>query len=165
MMSFMTLGDDIPQGSAYCESPIGPLRIDSRGGAVTAVDFVDAVRRPEEPDDVAVEAVRQLTEYFSGQRRAFDLPLDPQGTVFQAAVWRQMLAVAFGRLTSYGRIARDIGRPLAARAVGMASGRNPIAIVIPCHRVVGSDGSLTGYGSGLWRKQWLLRHEGSLTHG
>lgn len=162
MMSFMTLGDDIPQGSVYCESPIGPLRIGSRGGAVTAVDFVDAVRRPENPDDVAFEAVRQLTEYFSGQRRVFDLPLAPRGTAFQAAVWQQMLTVPFGRLITYGGLAMAVGRPRAARAVGMASGRNPIALLIPCHRVIGSSGSLTGYGSGLWRKEWLLRHEGSL---
>jgi len=161
-MPFAKQPEDIGCGNCYLDSPIGALRIRSCGGAVTAVDFVDAVRRPDKPDDVAVEAARQLTEYFCGQRSKFDLPLAPQGTAFQQAVWRQMLAVPFGRLISYGRIARNVGRPRAARAVGMASGRNPIALLIPCHRVIGSNGSLTGYGSGLWRKRWLLRHEGSL---
>lgn len=104
-------------------------------------------------------AKRQLEEYFSGRRQAFDLPLDMRGTSFQIAVWRAVAEVPFGETRSYGWIARQIGRPTATRAVGAANGVNPLPIVVPCHRVVGSDGSLTGYGGGLSAKAWLLALE------
>ncbi len=102
---------------------------------------------------------RQLSEYFSGRRTSFDLPLAPRGTAFQQRVWAELVAIPFGGRATYGELARRIGRPAASRAVGAANGANPIAIVIPCHRVVGSDGSLTGYGGGLPLKRWLLAHE------
>jgi methylated-DNA-[protein]-cysteine S-methyltransferase len=161
-MTFVTLSDNAPQNWVYCDSPIGPLRVRAVAGAVTAVEFVDSPRKAQQPDAVAVEAARQLAEYFDGRRRKFDLPLAPQGTAFQRAVWQQMLAVPHGNVTTYGLIAAAIGRPRAARAVGLASGCNPITLLIPCHRVIGSNGRLTGYGSGLWRKEWLLKHERGL---
>ncbi len=103
---------------------------------------------------------RQLSEYFEGRRTAFDLRLAPAGTAFQCRVWEELVKIPFGQRTTYGELARRIGRPAAFRAVGAANGANPIAIVIPCHRVVGSRGSLTGYGGGLPLKEWLLAHEG-----
>jgi methylated-DNA-[protein]-cysteine S-methyltransferase len=103
--------------------------------------------------------VEQLEQYFSGMLTDFDIPLDLVGSDFQMAVWKELLRIPYGRTTSYGAIARRIGQPRAARAVGLANNQNPIAIVVPCHRVVGSDGSLTGYGGGMPAKRWLLDHE------
>lgn len=105
------------------------------------------------------EPVRQLREYFAGTRHEFDLPLAPKGTDFQLSVWQALRAIPPGVTTSYGAIAESIGKPTASRAVGAANGRNPISIVVPCHRVIGSNGTLTGYGGGLDRKAWLLNHE------
>lgn len=113
------------------------------------------------PEGVLAEAVRQLDEYFAGTRREFELDLAPQGTPFQLAVWNALLAIPYGATASYGDIARAVGRPNAVRAVGQANGRNPLAIVVPCHRVIGSDHSLTGYGGGLERKRFLLSLEGA----
>jgi methylated-DNA-[protein]-cysteine S-methyltransferase len=104
----------------------------------------------------------QLGEYFAGERTAFDLPLAPRGTPFQLAVWAELTRIPYGKTVSYGEVAAALGKsPLASRAVGLANGRNPISIIVPCHRVIGADGSLTGYGWGLDRKEWLLRHEGA----
>jgi methylated-DNA-[protein]-cysteine S-methyltransferase len=105
----------------------------------------------------------QLGEYFAGERTAFDLPLAPRGTPFQLAVWAELTRIPYGKTVSYGEVAAALGKsPVASRAVGLANGRNPISIIVPCHRVIGADGSLTGYGWGLDRKEWLLRHEGAL---
>ena len=101
----------------------------------------------------------QLEEYFAGKRRTFDVPLAPRGTGFQQIVWRALLAIGYGETWSYGQLARAIGRPAASRAVGAANGRNPLAIIVPCHRVIGANGTLTGYGGGLPAKKWLLQHE------
>ena len=110
------------------------------------------------------EAQQQLAEYFNGQRKVFELDLDPQGTDFQKKVWKQLIKIPYGQTVSYGELARRIGNPKASRAVGMANGRNPISIIIPCHRVIGSNGSLTGFGGGIEVKQYLLdlesRHSG-----
>jgi O-6-methylguanine DNA methyltransferase len=105
------------------------------------------------------QAIKQITEYFAGTRRQFDLILDLQGTPFQRSVWQYLLTIPFGCTASYQEVANAIDNPRATRAVGAANGRNPVSLVVPCHRVVGSDGSLTGYGGGLWRKEWLLEHE------
>jgi methylated-DNA-[protein]-cysteine S-methyltransferase len=105
------------------------------------------------------ECVKQIDEYFKGKRENFFLNLQPQGTDFQRSVWRQLEKIPYGKTVSYREIAGAIGKPDACRAVGNANGRNPIALVIPCHRVIGSDGSLTGYGGGLWRKRWLIGFE------
>jgi methylated-DNA-[protein]-cysteine S-methyltransferase len=108
---------------------------------------------------VFAEVESQLDAYFAGELRAFDMPLAPAGTPFQRAVWELLLAIPFGETASYGELARQLGKPNGSRAVGLANGSNPISIIIPCHRVIGSTGSLTGYGGGLPRKAWLLAHE------
>jgi methylated-DNA-[protein]-cysteine S-methyltransferase len=112
-------------------------------------------RDPEKFQDVSA----QLTAYFAGDLREFDLPLAAPGTDFQRRVWRELMQIPFGRSISYGELARRIGKPAASRAVGRANGQNPISIIVPCHRVIGADGTLTGYGAGLDRKRWLLDHE------
>jgi methylated-DNA-[protein]-cysteine S-methyltransferase len=110
-------------------------------------------------DAMFAEARRQLTAYFAGELSEFDLPLAPEGTDFQKIVWKALLDIPFGGTESYGSLAKRINHDGAARAVGLANGHNPIGIVIPCHRVIGANGSLTGYGGGIERKQWLLQHE------
>jgi methylated-DNA-[protein]-cysteine S-methyltransferase len=147
---------------AYYESPIGLVEIASSAGAVTSLVFVDGRRSEMLRDDVGGEAVRQVAEYFEGSRREFDVPVEMSGTKFQRLVWNELLKIPFGNTVSYGDVARAIGKPTAVRAVGAANGQNPVSIIVPCHRVIGSDGRLTGYGGGLWRKQWLLKHEGGL---
>jgi methylated-DNA-[protein]-cysteine S-methyltransferase len=113
-------------------------------------------------DAAAFDDVRtQLEEYFAGCRREFDLPLHPIGTPFQLRVWAALLEIPYGETTSYGKTAAEIGAPTASRAVGLANGHNPIPIIVPCHRVIGANGSLTGYGGGLDAKRWLLAHEAS----
>jgi methylated-DNA-[protein]-cysteine S-methyltransferase len=146
-------------------SPIGELLLVSNGEALTGVYMQDEERGPEagdgwQRDDVLLEPVReQLHAYFAGRLFEFDLPLAPQGTAFQRRVWHELLGIPFGRTVSYAEIARRLGQPTAVRAVGAANGRNPIAIIVPCHRVIGANGTLVGYGGGLDRKEWLLRHE------
>jgi methylated-DNA-[protein]-cysteine S-methyltransferase len=129
-------------------------------GSVTALER-DAGESAARDPQAASEAARQLREYFEGARTAFDLPLAARGTAFQVAVWDVLTRIPAGETRSYGEVAAMVGAPSASRAVGMANGRNPIAIVVPCHRVVGADGTLTGYGGGLHRKRWLLDHESS----
>lgn len=154
-------------------SPIGPLllvgeRRPDGGVTITRLLMEDQkhgvpVGAGWEEDPAAFAgATRQLDEYFAGARRSFDLPLDPAGTPFQLAVWEQLRTIPAGTTTTYGDIAARVGRPAASRAVGAAIGRNPIAIVVPCHRVVGSNGSLTGFAGGLERKTALLTLEGAL---
>jgi O-6-methylguanine DNA methyltransferase len=108
-------------------------------------------------------AIRQLREYFDGRRKKFDIPIRLAGTLFQQQVWNGLLKIPYGQTESYGSLAERLGKPSASRAVGHANGQNPISIIVPCHRVIGKDGSLTGYGGELWRKKWLLEHEGALT--
>jgi methylated-DNA-[protein]-cysteine S-methyltransferase len=149
------------------ESPIGRLLLTSDGTALTGLYMEPSRKTPFTggwSEDAAAApmsaAIQQLTEYFAGARRVFDLPLRMQGTVFQQRVWRQLAEIPYGATWSYGELARRIDSPSASRAVGLANGRNPISILVPCHRVIGADGSLTGYGGGLDRKRWLLAHEG-----
>ncbi len=131
-------------------------------GEIISLKFVDRCKKKLVQCPSVKVAVQQLSEYFMGTRRAFDLPLDLHGTTFQRQVWGHLLSIPFGHTTTYQEIAQAIGRPRAVRAVGAANARNPISIIVPCHRVLGSDGSLTGYGGGIWRKEWLLKHEGYL---
>lgn len=142
------------------DSPIGPLRVHTDGTAITAVEFYPFREMAGEGDDahpVLVEAKRQLRAYFDGELRDFDLPLAPAGTQFRRRVWAALVQIPYGATTSYGVVARGLGlAPGASRAVGTANGANPIPIVVPCHRVVGADGSLTGYAGGLERKRLLL---------
>lgn len=151
------------------DTPLGPLTLAAtvRGLALAWFDQqahrtaeVAAPALPQHP--LLLQAAAQFDQYFAGQRREFALPLDPLGTSFQQRVWQALLRIPLGRLSTYGQIARELGLPDAARAVGAAVGRNPIGIIVPCHRVIGSNGSLTGYAAGLPRKESLLRLEGAL---
>jgi methylated-DNA-[protein]-cysteine S-methyltransferase len=146
-------------------TPVGPLHLTAADGSLTGLRFGGGPCTGERADDdpVLVAVVAQLTEYFAGARRAFTVPLAPVGTAFQMAVWEQLRLIPYGTTTSYGELARRLGSPDASRAVGLANGRNPIAIVVPCHRVIGADGSLTGFGGGMAAKRALLDLEaGSL---
>ncbi len=155
------------------DSPIGPLLLAASEQGLRAVYMSRQRHVPDQPeqswqpvsrDDVAQLAILerardQLDEYFAGQRSHFDLPLDLVGTDFQRSVWKGLCAIGFGETISYGELARRIGNPKAVRAVGLANGRNPVSIVVPCHRVIGADGSMTGYGGGIDRKRFLLALE------
>jgi methylated-DNA-[protein]-cysteine S-methyltransferase len=147
------------------ESPIGALSIVAAEDALVGLGLPGQPRVPRAAardgrgHPVLERARRQLAEYFGGERRAFDLPLAPRGTPFQQAVWRALLRIPLGQTRSYGQIAAELGRRSGGRAVGAANARNPIAIVVPCHRVIGADGSLTGYAGGVAAKRWLLAHE------
>ena len=151
-------------------SPIGELVITASDSGLTGVWFprtgeVAAAPPDEERGPVSAVLARtceQLAEYFAGSRTRFDIPLDPLGTAFQRRVWEALLAIPYGTTLSYSELARRLGDVRATRAVGAANGRNPIPIVVPCHRVIGANGALTGFGGGLDRKRWLLEHEGAL---
>lgn len=144
------------------QTPLGPVGIVENGGGITHL-FFGRMARPEaaswEETPLLRRAAGQLDEYFQGRRRSFDLPLCPQGTAFEQAVWQVLQTIPYGETRSYADVARRIGRPTACRAVGRANGRNPIGIVIPCHRVIGANGKLTGYAGGLSLKQYLLELE------
>lgn len=147
----------------YYKSPLGFIKIVGTQDSILRLDFVDEFQEGDGDLPFCVkECVKQITEYFQGKRKIFYLNLNPDGTKFQRLVWQQLEKIPFGKLISYSEIASIIGNPRACRAVGSANGQNPIAIIIPCHRVIGSDGSLTGYGGGLWRKEWLIQHERGL---
>jgi methylated-DNA-[protein]-cysteine S-methyltransferase len=152
------------------DSPIGKLSLTADGAQLTSINFahdngramIDDAWIHDGADPVLAQARAQLDEYFAGRRTMFDLPLAPAGTAFQQAVWRALQRVPFGATSTYGRLAADLGRPTGARAVGSAVGANPIPVVIPCHRIIGKDGSLTGFAGGLPRKTTLLQLEGVL---
>lgn len=147
------------------DSPIGPLTLVAVNGSLTGLYMDQQRHRPRgdpfgEPDATPLtKVIIQLDEYFAGQRTEFDVPLTPAGTPFQRTVWAALREIPYGATVSYGHLAERIGRPTAVRAVGLANGKNPISIIVPCHRVVGSTGDLTGYGGGLQRKQHLLELE------
>jgi methylated-DNA-[protein]-cysteine S-methyltransferase len=141
------------------ETPVGPLLLTARDGALTGLQFDPGPERSGHRDDdepVLVDARRQLEEYFAGNRVQFDIPVSVDGTAFQKRVWEQLSKIPYGTTISYGELARRIDKPTASRAVGLANGRNPVAIFVPCHRVVGANGSLTGFGGGMDRKRALL---------
>ena len=154
-------------------SPLGPLTLRGTTRGLTGVFMADHRHGPtaDRADGTEnarpfADAVAQLDEYFAGQRTTFDLPVDDAGiggTEFQRRVWRALRDIPHGQTVSYGELARRLGQPAAVRAVGLANGRNPLSIVVPCHRVVGANGALTGYGGGIERKRWLLAHEATLT--
>lgn len=149
----------------FMESPIGRLLLAGDGQRLSCIGFPRGkgvvTPRPQwrRDDDAFGRAKEQLREYFDGTRREFDLPLDLRGTGFQLMVWRELARIPYGETISYGELARRIGQPDASRAVGAANGTNPIPIIIPCHRVIGANGSLTGFGGGIETKKWLLALE------
>lgn len=143
------------------ESPLGALRLLARGDALTGV-YLPVQPAPDAPEGgspVLERAAAQLAEYFAGERARFDVPIAPVGTEFQQRVWQALTKIPFGDTASYGGLAKALSHPSASRAVGMANSKNPISIIVPCHRVVGASGKLTGYAGGMAAKQWLLEHE------
>ena len=170
--------DSEPGWDVVVDTPLGPLRVAGTAQGLTEVGFMEGEGRPAQIPPVQVshgqvphgqkerellsEAQQQLQEYFEGRRRQFSLPVAPRGTAFQQRVWAELQKIPWGTTATYRDIAQRIGQPTAVRAVGSANGRNPVAIVIPCHRVIGSDGSLTGYAGGLATKRRLLQLEGAL---
>lgn len=158
----------MPPVSTECliDTPLGPMRASfGPDGRLGRLDFADAavvVEDADPPDDWRAKDISiQLAQYFAGVRREFSVELAPEGGEFERRVWSELVRVEYGTTVSYGELARRVARPSAARAVGLANARNPLAIVVPCHRVIGADGSLRGYGGGLWRKRALLELEGS----
>lgn len=153
--------------TAYHPSPLGLLRIECSGTALNAVVFTEETNAPHPSDQhgLLARCALQLDEYFEGRRKEFSLPLLQEGTGFQQKVWELLCGIPFGKTLSYHELARQYGDLKAIRAVAAANGRNNLAVIVPCHRVIGSDHSLTGYAGGLWRKKWLLEHEARHHHG
>jgi methylated-DNA-[protein]-cysteine S-methyltransferase len=145
----------------YYNSPIGIVEIVSDENSIKELSFVEnaMVNDLQTTPQILLTAMKQVEEYFQGKRSVFDLKLKAEGTDFQQKVWQSLIEVPYGETACYGDIARAVGNSKACRAVGGANNKNKIAIIIPCHRIVGADGSLTGYAGGLWRKEWLLKHE------
>ena len=151
------------------DSPVGPLTLVVDDAGILCALYTDgqkhvpdAVALGERDDAVAAAAVAQVAEYFAGERDVFELDLAPRGTAFQRSVWQALRDIPAGETLTYGELARELGRPGASRAVGAATGRNPISIIVPCHRLVGASGAMTGYAGGIERKRWLLDHERGL---
>lgn len=143
---------------SYYESPIGTIEITATDEALTSLVFREAIQ-PIKNNPILSATSAQLDEYFNGERRSFNLPLTATGTEFQRRVWCQLRAIPYGETRSYSDIANNLNNPKAVRAVGSANGKNPISIIVPCHRVIGSNGRLTGYAWGTDKKAWLLKHE------
>jgi methylated-DNA-[protein]-cysteine S-methyltransferase len=153
----------------YYESPVGLLKIGGTEHYIAEVTFIDnqdeMVHGEPGISDIIHQCTEELIEYFSGRRKSFSVPVNQEGTDFQKKVWSELLEIPFGKTVSYLDIAKRLGDPKVIRAAASANGRNKIAIIIPCHRVIGSDKSLTGYSGGLWRKKWLLQHEFRIANG
>ena len=146
---------------AYIQTPLGTASIHGDEQGLQRFELEDdATPLTQEIPDTLQEAAKQVQQYFNKQRTTFDLKLNPQGTDFQKRVWNQLLSIPYGKTSTYLEMAQNLGDPKCIRAAASANGKNPLWIIIPCHRVIGSDGSLTGYAGGLWRKQKLLEHEG-----
>lgn len=143
----------------YYESPLGLLSLECSDEHLMAVLFANERILPETTHPILDRTVQQLSEYFSGQRREFDLPLGQEGTAFQQKVWELLYRIPFAKTISYQQLSKQYGDVKAIRAIASANGKNNLSIIVPCHRVIGSDQSLTGYAGGLWRKRWLLEHE------
>ncbi|HZX57480.1 MAG TPA: methylated-DNA--[protein]-cysteine S-methyltransferase [Mucilaginibacter sp.] len=141
------------------QTPIGIARIREDEGFITSVKIMDHCDEEQTTTPLLTMAARQLDEYFAGERQAFELPIKQRGSSFQQEVWQCLLKIGYGKTVSYLQQSRMMNNPLAIRAIAASNGKNDLAIIVPCHRVIGSDGSLTGYAGGLWRKKWLLEHE------
>ena len=149
---------------SYVESPIGTIEIKADEQSILSVQFKDTnkVETSFSENEISKNGKQQLSEYFASERKEFELPLKLSGTDFQNKVWTELQVIPYGKTISYLQLAKNLGDPKCIRAAGTANGKNPFAIVVPCHRVIGSNGDLIGYAGGLWRKQWLLEHEGNL---
>jgi methylated-DNA-[protein]-cysteine S-methyltransferase len=143
----------------YYESPIGLIMIEARDETIVEVSFAEGVKVTEKDTPVLSQAKKQLAEYFEGKRKDFDLPMGIQGTEFEKKVYMALTQIKYGRVVSYKDIASNIGHEKAYRAVGGTNHKNKLAIIVPCHRIIGSNGKMTGYAGGLWRKTWLIDHE------
>lgn len=147
------------KATGYYKSPLGTIRIDQSDKGITSLVFQEKPKRVTRDDLFFQDCFLQLDEYFAGKRKKFDLPLDLHGSEFQLKVWKVLLGISFGKTKSYKDIAKKLKNPKLIRAVGKANAKNPVSIIVPCHRVIGTNGSLIGYAGGLWRKKWLLEHE------
>lgn len=147
------------QSTAYFKTPLGIAKITGDENGISVISIVDEGEISETIPAILQKAVTQLQEYFEGKRIGFDFKMNPSGTDFQQKVWNALLEIPFGKTCSYMDLSKKLGDVKAIRAVASANGKNPLWIVVPCHRVIGTDGSLTGYAGGLWRKKWLLEHE------
>ncbi|MCX6291684.1 MAG: methylated-DNA--[protein]-cysteine S-methyltransferase [Bacteroidetes bacterium] len=150
------------QHITYLKSPIGNLKICGNGNGISSVDFTDQFEETTSTEDLLLDCAFQLDQYFKGKQKDFSVPLDLKGTVFQKKIWSELQKIPFGKTISYLELAMRHGDVKAIRAVGLANAKNPVAILVPCHRVIGVGGDLTGYAGGLQRKKWLLELEGSL---
>lgn len=144
---------------AFIKTPLGIAKIVGDEVGISEISVLDEGDISKSVPKELKEAVTQLQDYFEGKRNNFDLKLNPKGTDFQQKVWKELLNIPFGKTTSYLDMAKKLGDPKVIRAAASANGKNPLWIVVPCHRVIGTDGSLTGYAGGIWRKKWLLEHE------
>ncbi len=146
---------------AYLRTPLGQIKITADDNAVNSILFVfdDTEMEEENINSVLTQCKNELGEYFAGKRKKFDVPVYQEGTEFQQKVWTELIKIPYGKTVSYNDLAKALGNVKSIRAAGAANGKNQISIIVPCHRVIGSDGSLTGYAGGLWRKEWLLKHE------
>ena len=151
--------------TTYYHSPVGLLEIQCSDKYIKSVSFAEKESIENSDHPLLSKCIRQLNEYFNGKRKDFNLPLNQDGTEFQQKVWNLLYQIPYGKTISYNTLAKQYGDLKAIRAVASANGKNNIAIIIPCHRVIGSDQSLVGYGGGLWRKKWLLDHEAKYTYG
>ncbi len=152
--------------TTYISTPLGIAKIQGDADGLSAISVLDTEETLTDViPEVLEDAVYQLNEYFEGQRENFNLQLNPQGTPFQQGVWKELLTIPYGKTMSYLELSKKLGDVKAIRAVAAANGKNPLWIIVPCHRVIGSDGSLTGYASGLHRKKWLLAHENPVKQG
>ena len=152
-----------PMETAFIKTPLGTAKITGDDTGINAISILEEGEITKKIPKVLKEAVNQLQDYFNGKRTTFDFKLNPHGTEFQQKVWQALLEIPFGKTVSYMDITKKLGDVKAIRAVASANGKNPLWIVVPCHRVIGTDGSLTGYAGGLWRKKWLLEHENPST--
>jgi methylated-DNA-[protein]-cysteine S-methyltransferase len=148
-------------GRGYYMSPVGDLLIESENNRITTVHFLTADRKEENPTPAVEQCIRELEEYFFQGRKFFTVDIDLRGSAFQLNVWNELLTIPYGKTMSYLDLALRLGDINSVRAVGLANGQNPIAIIVPCHRVIGKNGDLVGYGGGLDKKVWLLEHEGA----
>jgi methylated-DNA-[protein]-cysteine S-methyltransferase len=156
-----------PDYIGYVESPLGTIRLGASNDAIIEIHFmdIDSIEHGRLQHPLLMQAAQQLQLYFAGTLKEFDLPILQNGTTFQQTVYHQLQRIAYGKTISYMQLSKWLGNTKAIRAVGTANGSNQLAIVVPCHRVIGSDGSLTGYAGGIWRKQWLLQHENKFANG